>query len=266
MPQDVPVFAAPYAPPDEALAQDLLATKPSAEVAAATQDSRAKTSRFDAGEARRDRRRRGFPARIRALLARGARRHGAGGIAAARAGRRDARPAARRPSQGGRFRASSQRLRLAAGAGLRLRARTLGARDRGGRVAARHRRRSRAPPRRSVAARRGEASDAADGRAFRLWRDDSIGAGARQERRRPPFLRHAGRSGAQRATTPSAISTPMPARSKPLARRRANAKRSSGDFRKALGAASALRSDLARSRARRTHAAPARTRASRQGA
>ena len=37
MPHDVPVFAAPYAPPDEALAQDLLATKPSAEVAAATQ-------------------------------------------------------------------------------------------------------------------------------------------------------------------------------------------------------------------------------------
>jgi len=37
MPQDVPTFAAPYSPPDEALAQDLLATKPSAEVAAATQ-------------------------------------------------------------------------------------------------------------------------------------------------------------------------------------------------------------------------------------
>ena len=36
MPQDVPTFAAPYAPPDEALAQDLLATKPSAEVAAET--------------------------------------------------------------------------------------------------------------------------------------------------------------------------------------------------------------------------------------
>ena len=38
MPQDVPVFAAPYAPPDETLAQDLLAAKPSAEGAAATQD------------------------------------------------------------------------------------------------------------------------------------------------------------------------------------------------------------------------------------
>jgi RHH-type proline utilization regulon transcriptional repressor/proline dehydrogenase/delta 1-pyrroline-5-carboxylate dehydrogenase len=37
MPQDIPTFAAPYAPPDEALALDLLATKPDAEVAAATQ-------------------------------------------------------------------------------------------------------------------------------------------------------------------------------------------------------------------------------------
>ncbi len=37
MPHDLPVFAAPYAPPDEMLAQDLLATKPSAEAAAATQ-------------------------------------------------------------------------------------------------------------------------------------------------------------------------------------------------------------------------------------
>ena len=37
MPQNIPVFAAPYAPPDEALARHLLAAQPSAEVAAATQ-------------------------------------------------------------------------------------------------------------------------------------------------------------------------------------------------------------------------------------
>ena len=37
MPQNIPVFAAPYAPPDEAFARDLLAAKPSSEVATATQ-------------------------------------------------------------------------------------------------------------------------------------------------------------------------------------------------------------------------------------
>ena len=38
MPRNIPAFAAPYAPPDEALARELLAARPSAEVAAATQD------------------------------------------------------------------------------------------------------------------------------------------------------------------------------------------------------------------------------------
>ncbi|MGA8169296.1 MAG: bifunctional proline dehydrogenase/L-glutamate gamma-semialdehyde dehydrogenase PutA [Methylocystis sp.] len=37
MPQDAPDFAAPYAPPDEVLARDLLATRPGAEASAATQ-------------------------------------------------------------------------------------------------------------------------------------------------------------------------------------------------------------------------------------
>ena len=38
MPRNIPAFAAPYAPPDEALARELLAARPSAEVAAATQE------------------------------------------------------------------------------------------------------------------------------------------------------------------------------------------------------------------------------------
>ena len=104
LPNGLPVFAAPYAPPDEAIAARLAgAGAARRRRGGAHRRPRDAPRRGDPRAIRRARRHRGFPARVFALHPGGPRPDGAGRGAAARAGCRDRRPADRGQARGRRL-------------------------------------------------------------------------------------------------------------------------------------------------------------------
>ena len=191
---------------------------------------------------------------------RGPRADGAGRGAAARAGCRDRRPADRGQARGRRLVAPRGEVERAAGLGLGLDARHHGAHHPAGRNAGEHPRQPRqaARPAGACAPRRGRrcgcsARISCSGRpSRRRWRapartaSSAIPSTCWARARAPP-------------PTPSAISSLRATPSRRSAR--APATRAlpdaAGHFGEAVGAASALRGDLARARARRVDAARA---------
>ena len=175
--RSLPAFAAPYAAPDEEIAARLLAAGAARRRRrSAHRCARDAAGRGDPRRIRRARRHRGFPARVFALDPGGPRPDGAGRGAAARAGCRDRRPADRGQARGRRLDPPRGEIRRAAGLGLGLGARHLGAHHPAGRDAGEHPRKPRQAARPAGGARRDAPGDAAARLAFRARPDHRGGA------------------------------------------------------------------------------------------
>ena len=169
----LPVFDAPYAEDDAAVARRLLAEAPlPPERERRIDERRDAPDRGDPRTAGRARRRRGHAARVRALHQGGPRPHGAGRGAAARTGRRHRRPADRGQARPGGLRPPCRDVGRFSGHRLRLGAWRLGADHPAGRDARGHLGNARQAPRRAGLARRRPSGHARHGQPFRARPDD----------------------------------------------------------------------------------------------
>ena len=262
----VPPFRAAYAPPDEEIAARLLAPPAASPEAEARIDApRRRAGRGDPRPRRRRRRHRGFPARLFALHQGGPRPDGARRSAAARARRRHRRPAdrgqARRRAISPLTRCSSGALLVSASAwALGISARII---DPGETPETHpHELVSRLGP--AGGAHRDPPGDAAARLAFRARPDHRRGARARRERIRE--FRYSFDMLGEGARTAADAERYFPAYADAIeaigaARRQRGAAGAARHLGQALGAASALRGGVARTRAGRARAAGHRSRA-----